>query len=348
MTQKNLNEFLKASEMLKAYDSWSIFTHKKSDGDSMGSANALYEAGINLGKQVSWYAPDENLPAGYKFLPHFEDFIGRESFNFDDDKMLYVFLDCSNEFRSLSAAVYLSGRQADGPGFVHKPNVINIDHHEDNSMFGQVNCVDGKASSTCEMLYRLFKADNWNITQPIAESLYTGLFTDTGGFSFSNTSPLTHIVAAELIELGVKVDRMSDLIGQNKSPADFLIWSRAMSRVKLFGPENIFAVSVIYKSDFEETGADMTGTEGLSSMFMTIRGVKLISTITEYPNGDTRLSIRSREGSPFGAGELARDLGGGGHERAAGASFNDVPIEKAADELEAIIMRKYHECNITS
>ena len=334
MTQKNLNEFLKASEMLKAYDSWSIFTHKKSDGDSMGSANALYEAGINLGKKVNWYAPDENLPAGYKFLPHFHDFIPCESFSFNDDKMLYVFLDCSNEFRSVT-------------GFEPRPNVLNIDHHEDNSLFGQVNCVDGKASSTCEMLYRLFKADNWNITQTIAESLYTGLFTDTGGFSFSNTSPLTHIVAAELIELGVKVDRMSDLIGQNKSPADFLIWSRAMSRVRLFGPENIFAISVVYASDFEETGADMTGTEGLSSMFMTIRGVKLISTITQYPNGDTRLSIRSREGSPFGAGELARDLGGGGHERAAGASFNDVPIDEAADELEAIIMRKYHECNTT-
>ena len=333
MTQKNLNEFLKASEMLKAYDSWSIFTHKKSDGDSMGSANALYEAGINLGKKVNWYAPDENLPAGYKFLPHFHNFTPCENFCFNDDKMLYVFLDCSNEFRSVT-------------GFEPRLNVLNIDHHEDNSLFGQVNCVDGKASSTCEMLYRLFKADNWNITQSIAESLYTGLFTDTGGFSFSNTSPLTHIVAAELIELGVKVDRMSDLIGQNKSPADFLIWSRAMSRVKLFGPENIFAISVVYASDFEETGADMTGTEGLSSMFMTIRGVKLISTITQYPNGDTRLSIRSREGSPFGAGELARDLGGGGHERAAGANF-DVDIHKAADELEAIIMRKYHECDTT-
>ena len=337
MTQKNLNEFnfIEASAMLKAYDAWSIFTHKKSDGDSMGSACALYEAGINLGKDVNWYVPDPNLSESYKFLPHLDDFISCESFAFNsaDENMLYVFLDCSNEFRGVE-------------GFVKGSNVLNIDHHEDNSMFGHVNCVDGKASSTCEMLYRLFKADNWIITERMAESLYTGLFTDTGGFTFSNTSPLTHKVAAELIELGVKVDRMTDFISQNKSPADFALWSRAMSRVKIFGPKNIFAVTVLTANDFREVGADMTGTEGLSSLFMTIRGIKLISTITEYPNGDIRLSIRSREGSPFGAGELARGLGGGGHERAAGASLN-VPIDEAAKELEAIIMRKYHECCIS-
>ena len=111
----------------------------------------------------------------------------------------------------------------------------------------------------------------------------------------------------------------------------------------MFGPENIFAITVLKKSDFEETGADMTGTEGLSSMFMTIRGVKFISTITEYPTGEIRLSIRSREGSPFGAGEFARPLGGGGHERAAGAKL-ECSIDNAMDELEKLIMQKYHEC----
>ena len=341
MTTANLNlnknfdekDLIRASEVLKAHKIWYIFTHKKSDGDAMGSASALFESGVNLGKSVKWFSPDKTLPEVYKFLPHSSEFISCEEFNFESDSgILYVFLDCSNEVRSVS-----------GFDVSKNINALNIDHHEDNSLFGRVNCVDGLASSTCEMLFRIFMADNWEITQNIAESLYTGIFTDTGGFAFSNTSAKTHMAASKLIELGVKPDKISDFINQNKTPQDFLIWARAMSRTKVFGEGNIFAVSVIYAKDFEETGAELNGTEGLSSMLMTIEGVKLISTITQYPSGEIRLSIRSREGSPIGAGELARIFGGGGHERAAGATFN-FPIENAVNELEKIILNKYHEC----
>ncbi|MDY6400327.1 MAG: DHH family phosphoesterase [Synergistales bacterium] len=329
----NPDDLLIASKTLKAYGTWKIFTHAKADGDAWGSSTALYTAGKNLGKNVCWLNPDEKLSDRYKYLSGFNAHITCEKFDFvNENDVLYIFLDCSNEERGTL-------------GFDSSKNInaLNIDHHEDNNLFGRVNCVDGEASSTCEMLYRIFEADSWEITQAIAESLYTGIFTDTGGFSFSNTSPLTHNIAAELIKLGAEPAHMSDLISQNKTPADFLLWSRAMSRVKMFGPENIFAISILYASDFQEVGADMTGTEGLSSMFMTIRGVKLISTITEYPTGEIRLSIRSREGSPFGAGEFARTLGGGGHERAAGAELK-VPINDAVNELEKLIMQKYHEC----
>ncbi|MBQ7196456.1 MAG: bifunctional oligoribonuclease/PAP phosphatase NrnA [Synergistaceae bacterium] len=332
-TKFNPEDLISASTTLKNFGTWKIFTHKKADGDALGSSSALCAAAKTLDKNAIWINPDEKLSDAYKYLPGYELHETHENFNFENlDDVLYVFLDCSNEERG---TLGLEAGDA--------VNVLNIDHHEDNTLFGRVNCVDGKASSTCEMLYRVFKAGGWKITMDMAVSLYTGIFTDTGGFSFSNTTPLTHEIAAELITLGIEPDRMSDLISQNKTPADFLLWSRAMSRVKMFGPENIFAITVLKKSDFEETGADMTGTEGLSSMFMTIRGVKFISTITEYPTGEIRLSIRSREGSPFGAGEFARPLGGGGHERAAGAKL-ECSIDNAMDELEKLIMQKYHEC----
>ena len=88
----------------------------------------------------------------------------------------------------------------------------------------------------------------------------------------------------------------------------------------------------------------MTGTEGLSQMFMTLRGVKFAAIATEYPDGTIRLSIRSREGSPFGAGEFARLYGGGGHERAAGCTFS-YPAKDTMRELESAILSKYHECD---
>ena len=335
MTTKTFDpqDLTRASETLRAYDEWKIFTHAKADGDAWGSSTALYVAGKALGKRVSWHNPDKELSDRYKHLAGFEAHETLEKFDFPDEVgVLYVFLDCSNEER---------GTQGFDPS--RGLNSLNIDHHEDNSQFARVNCVDGAASSTCEVLYRVFMAGGWEVTRGITESLYTGIFTDTGSFTFSNTSPLTHRIAAELMELGADASYLSDVLSQNKNSADFLLWSRAMSRVKMFGPGNIFALSILYKSDFDETGADMTGTEGLSSMFMTIRGVKLIATITEYPSGEIRLSVRSREGSPFGAGEFARTLGGGGHERAAGASFK-VSINDAMSELERLIMQKYHEC----
>ena len=326
-------KLLAASETLKANDKWAVFTHVKSDGDALGSASALFEAGVNAGKIVSWFSPDEKLPETYKYLAHFDDCISCENFSFVDDGTLYVFLDCSTEIRSVA-------------GFdINNPlNSLNIDHHEDNTNYARVNCVDGLASSTCEMLYRVFTAGNWDITLNMAESLYTGIFTDTGGFSFSNTSKLTHDIAGELIALGVSTARMTDRISQNKTPESLQVWARVFSRVKVFGPENIFAVSMIYADDFRETESDVTGTEGLSQMLMSIRGVKFAAIATEHDDGVVRLSVRSRDGSPFGAGEFARMYAGGGHEKAAGCAF-PYPAEKVLCELESAILRKYHECN---
>lgn len=335
ITNRNFDgeALLNASEALKAHDTWAVFTHAKSDGDALGSASALFSAGVNLGKNISWFSPDVKLPEAYNYLAHFGDVKTCGEFTFSDDGTLYVFLDCSNEKRTVS------GYNAE----MNTPS-LNIDHHVDNTYYARVNCVDGSASSTCEMLYRVFRAGKWNITPSIAESLYTGIFTDTGGFSFSNTLPETHRTAAELISLGVDPAVMSDRIRQNKTHADFQVWSRALSRVKILA-DGLFAVTMIYADDFTETGADISGTEGLSQMLMTLRGVKLTAAATEYPDGTVRLSVRSREGSPFGAGEFARMFGGGGHERAAGSTF-DYPASTALKELEAAILTKYHEfCN---
>ena len=326
------DELIRASETLRANHEWCIFTHQKADGDALGSANALYEAGIISGHSVKWYSPDGKLPEGYAYLPHFREHVRAESHAFDEAGVLYVFLDCANEVRSVK-------------GFDPSRNInaINIDHHEDNSQFARVNCVDGRASSTCELLYRILKAGGWTLTQTIAESLYTGLFTDSGGFSYSNTSPLTHRIAAELITLGAEPARMTDLITQNKSIAGFHLWGKAMSRVRNFGEGETFALTYLTLEDFAETGADLTETEGLPALLMSLRGVMLAVTLTEYPGGKVRASFRSRGGSAVGAGVIARLLGGGGHERASGATL-DGTLEECIGRVEALILSKYHEC----
>ena len=320
-----------ASDTLKANHSWHIFTHKKADGDALGSANALIEAGLSSGHSVKWFSPDQTLPAGYSYLPHYSEHIHAENCSFSEPGVLYVFLDCANETRSVA-------------GFHGDTNSLSIDHHEDNSRFARVNCVDPKASSTCELLYKLFTAGDWPVTKSIAECLYTGLFTDSGSFSFSNTSPLTHSVAAELISLGADPGHMTDLITQNKTTAGFRLWGAAMSRVRTFGEGNIFAITYLTLDDFAQTGADNTETEGLPAMLMSLMGVKMAVTLTENPNNVVRASFRSREGSPFGAGETARLCGGGGHERAAGANL-DGSLDQAIHYITELLTAKYHECS---
>ena len=322
---------LEASDTLKANHTWYIFTHKKADGDAVGSANALFEIGIHSGHAVKWFSPDKALPAGYSYLPHFKEHITAERCSFSDDSVLYVFLDCANETRSVE-------------GFNTSCSSLNIDHHEDNSLYARVNCVDGLASSTCEVLYMLFKAGGWKITQSAAECLYTGLFTDSGSFSYSNTSPLTHQVAAELLSRGLDAGRMTTLITQNKTPAGFKLWGCAMSRVKTFGDGNIFAMSYLRREDFAQTGAAITETEGLPASLMTLIGVKFAVMITEYPDGLIRASFRSREGSPFNAGETARLFGGGGHERASGATLTG-SLDDCMSNVEELLTTKYDECS---
>ena len=323
------DELVRASDVLRANHNWHIFTHRKADGDAIGSANALFEAGIIAGHSVKWSSPDEKLPEVYSYLPHFSQHTTMENFAFTDDGTLYVFLDCANQNRSVE-------------GLTQSANSLNIDHHEDNSHYARVNCVDGKASSTCELLFRLLKAGNWTLNRNIAFALYTGIFTDSGSFTYSNTGPLTHIVTAELIQLGAEPGLMTDLITQNKSVASMALWGRALSRIETFGPENMFAITRLYAEDFRNTGADMTETEGLPAFLMSIRGVKFALTLTEYPNGTKRVSFRSREGSPFNAGEIAREFGGGGHERASGASFNG-SVDEACNYFREYLLRRSNE-----
>ncbi len=115
-----------------------------------------------------------------------------------------------------------------------------------------------------------------------------------------------------------------------------------MSRVRTFGEGNIFALTYLTLDDFTHTGADNTENEGLPAMLMSLIGVKLAVTLTESPDHKIRASFRSREGSPFSAGEIARICGGGGHEKAAGATLEG-SLDETIHYITELLTAKYHE-----
>lgn len=332
MTDPFMDELLQASSLLSDAPSWTLLTHQKIDGDATGSASALFEAGVLAGKSVSWIGPDPELPAAYRFLAHTGGYSPcTGAFSFDGTGELYVFLDCSNGTRSVK------GVESMPVGAM----VLNIDHHEDNTMFGMVNCVDPESSSTSELVYRILKAGDWTLSPRVAESVYVGIWTDSGGFAFSSTSPRTHRLAAELMELGVDPGRIADLIGQTLTPEGLALWARALSHVRVFGPEGIFAISWLSQADFDETHAVPSDTEGLASSMMRIRGVRLSVFLSELDAGKIKASFRSREGI-FAAAEVARALGGGGHPRAAGATLHGA-IDTWVANIQRDLERRYAE-----
>jgi phosphoesterase RecJ-like protein len=330
---------IQASDTLKRFGKWALFTHKRADGDAVGSAAGLFEVGLTLGKTVTWCSHDP-LPDDLSFVPHFDECrVCEKLFPFTDGKTLYVFLDCAGEERSVD------GLRVRDRG----TTVLNIDHHEDNTMYGDVNCVSPKSSSTAEVLYLLLRCGGFPINEMAAKCMYLGICTDTGGFAFSNTSPLTHRAAAELIEAGnIDPSAVSDRITQTQTPGRMALWARAFERVEAFGHGDNFIFSNLVRSDFAETGTGPADTEGLVNMLMRIRGAEFVALFTEQLKENTiRVSFRSR-GGPFCAGEVARIFGGGGHEKAAGATMAgplDMVMGMVADILEKSNDRDGEEWN---
>ncbi|MDR1875340.1 MAG: bifunctional oligoribonuclease/PAP phosphatase NrnA [Synergistaceae bacterium] len=315
--------FSEVARVLSAAPSWVIFSHKKPDGDAVGSATALFEAGVTQNRRVRWMGPDP-IPHFLEFLPHVEEYVVQDSCVFEGRDDLHVFLDSANEDRGVR------GLKERAPDAV----ILNIDHHEDNSRFGTINCVEPGASSVAELLWHIMTAGGWSIAARVAECLYTGIVADTGGFMFSNTTPETHRVAADLLNRGANPSRVDTCLRQTRSLEGMHLWGAGLSRICRFGPEDQVAMSWLTRGDFEATNAVASDTDSLVGQLLLIRGVRFAVLITEGEH-EARASFRSKEGA-LPAALVARAFGGGGHPRAAGATL-PLPLEAVLRNVRAAL-----------
>jgi len=331
-SEANLREMmLSTARVLDEAPSWIIFSHRNLDGDAVGSATALFEAGLTRGKHVRWLGVDP-VPPNYLFLLHADEYVTQKKYKFNGEDDLYIFLDSANEARAIE------GLKERSP----KAVVLNIDHHEDNTEFGTFNCVDGAASSTSEILWRIMTAANWLITQAIAESLYTGLVTDTGWFSFSNTTSATHLMASDLLSRGVIPSKIDSCVRHNRSMEGMHLWGRGLSRVLRWGEPPRFAMTWLTKKDFADTNAIPSDTEMLPNHILLMQDVRFAVLLTEDEDtGQVKASFRSKEGT-VSAASVARRLGGGGHPKAAGAQLAP-PMADAVLVVKETVEKIYAE-----
>jgi phosphoesterase RecJ-like protein len=215
--------------------------------------------------------------------------------------------------------------------------VVDIDHHHDNTRFGQVNAILPRASSTGEILYDLFRELGVKISPEIAEALYIALVTDTGRFQYTNTTPRTLRVAAELVEAGADVHHIFQFVYENVAFAKLKLVARALDNAKVYEGGRII-VSHLERTDFEAAGAEEPFSEGIIDYLRAVEGAEVAALIREPPsqNGPTRrVSLRTRA-EQIDVSAIARKSGGGGHRQAAGFSS-----EASVDEITKFIRREY-------
>src|SRR5437763_4796519 len=299
------------ADAIRSHDRFLLVTHENPDGDALGSILAMKLALDQLGKDSVMYLYGEApLPAEYRFM-ELEEL--RRELPDDWRERVLLALDCANETRPGPDPDLLAGAQL----------VIDVDHHHDNSRFGDVNLVVPNASSTGEVLRDLFEELGVGLTPEIAEALYIALVTDTGRFQYSNTTPKALRLAAELVEAGADGHRIFQGVYESVQFAKLKLLARALDRAQVYEGGAI-VVSYLLRTDFADVGAAEPYSEGIIDYLRAVEGAQMAVLIREPPRrpGDgpsRRVSLRS-SADELDVSAIARGSGGGGHRQAAGFS----------------------------
>jgi len=286
-----------------------VTTHENPDGDALGSLLATTVALRSLGKDVVMFlGGSAPLPREYGFM-HLDGLV-RDPVA-DVEERTLVAVDCAKV-----------DRIGPDPEIVKRARrVINIDHHHDNSRFGDINLIVADASSTGEVLRDVFRSLDVALTPEIAEPLYIALVTDTGRFQYTNTTPKALRLAAELVEAGAYVHAVFQQVYESVEFAKLKLLARALERARVLEGGRI-VVSNLVRNDFAEVGAAGSYSEGIIDYLRAVEGAELAVLIREPPADEEpskRVSLRASV-DELDVSAIARLFGGGGHRQAAGFS----------------------------
>lgn len=300
-----------------------LTTHEGPDGDALGSLLGMQSLLTALGKDsVPFLAAKEfPLPVEYRHLRL--DGVFHEPPADLRDRVV-VFLDCGNIDRMPVDFLKTGGKL-----------VVNIDHHHDNTGFGDVNHVDPVASCTAEIVYQLARLLDVRITPEMARSLYIGIVTDTGKFMYDATTANTHRIVADLIDAGVDVDDVNRRLYESIPIEKLRLLNRALEKMESHCDGDL-VISYITEEDYGAVGAGEEMTEGIIDQLRSIDGIRVAAVVRDQVSRGRALrkvSLRAAD-TCTDVSVIARAFGGGGHVRAAGCS-TDLGI----DELVAGICR---------
>lgn len=287
-----------------------LISHIAPDGDTLGSMLGLKIALTSVNKKVTCFCADQ-IPSIFSFLPQISS-VKQEVLLGDFD--LIVILDCGDCNRT-----GISDRIKELSKIKNK--IVNIDHHPKNDLhkIAKYNYVDYTASSVAEIIYELIKLMRIKIDKDIALCLLCGLYTDTGSFKHSSTTPKTLKIASALLQKGARLKKITQNVIANHSIAALHLWGIALKRLKINRKYGI-AVSTITRDDLQTCSASDDDVSGIVNMINTVPQAKIALFLFQKDAHTIKASIRTEDNN-INLTKLAQLFGGGGHRKASGFAF---------------------------
>lgn len=318
------NEILKFKEQLKDANSIALISHLDPDGDNLGSLTALSKSLLNLGKKV-YPIEFDKIPENLKFLPNLDLL----SDNTDININMIICLDCAN-YERLGKIDEL---------FNKAKYRINIDHHQSNEFYGDVNIVKKGYSSTCELVFDLINEINLPIDKEISMSLLTGISTDTGRFLYSATTADTLAKASRLVENGADMIKINELIYQSKKFEAQLLENEILSKTEIYN--DYVAFSFVMTDQLNKYNVEISDIDSVINTFRDTDKIKISVLIKQQTENEYKVSFRSK--GNIDVGLIAKNLGGGGHKNAAATKITG-DFETVSNKIKEEIDR-YGLCN---
>jgi len=305
------------NNMTKSGDNIVIAGHPAPDGDAIGSAFGLALALARVGKK-----PVVLLE---KYAKRFDFLDGREFLYTGDIANLscdvFIAVDCGSMARLGDAAEL----------FHRTPITINIDHHVNNSNFAKFNYIDPGSSATSEVIFSIINM-YIPITKNIAEALYMGICTDTGGFRHLSTTAETMEIAALLMRTGIDFSDIQRRAIYSHSMTEAQIFAKTIQNMQ-FMEKHPIAYTVLTQDELRALGASYGDLEGIAEYMLNTEGATVSAFFTERLEGKVKASLRSVD---LDVREIAENFGGGGHKFAASGLFASELNEGIQLVLDAI------------
>jgi phosphoesterase RecJ-like protein len=218
---------------------------------------------------------------------------------------------------------------------------ICIDHHRTNNYFADLNYIDMHAGATGEIVYDLIRTMGIDIDVEMAEAIYTAITTDTGNFQYTNTTKNTHLITADLFDIGIDLEKISVEVYQNIRHEKLMLLNEVIATIEMLHGGRA-DMAYVTQEMLKKTGALMEETEGFIETLRNISGVEISAFLKETMPGEIKVGLRAKTYGDVSA--IAQSFGGGGHKKAAGCTLN-MSLEEAKKQISSAIISHLEEAD---
>ncbi len=308
-----INSPKEVAGLLKEQDNILILVHAHPDGDTLGCGYSLCRSLLSLGKNARVSCSDD-IPAKYGYM-----FSDVENKAFEPDFIVAVDVADTKLLGSANEELY-------------KDKIdLCIDHHGSNRLYAKQTYLDASAAAACEIILQVIRELGVEITKETADCIYTGLSTDTGCFRYSNVTPRTMMMGAEMIECGASHANINTIMFDTKTKSYLKLQQLCLEGLEMHFDDKCSLITVTQEM-FRKSGSDESECDAIASLSRQVEGVVIGATLRERPDGSFKVSLRTHE--PVDASAICAEMNGGGHPRAAGCQ-----LDGTLEEAKATLLR---------